>query len=246
VSTCPTILFFHGNASNIGFRLYNAKAMYEKLQANIGMVEYRGYGNSTGTPTEKGLMVDAQAVLDWVRTRTDINLHSLYVFGRSLGGAVALSLCYSNQEYLKGVILENTFLSIDEMVIVLAQRLLEQAHFKFKYVTVARRVLQLYLTSHWRSDMRASSIRVPVLFISGLADELIPPAHSALLFKLSSPNCPLTTLFTVEGGGHNDTHMQPPVSNYYNAFRAFLLNTQAFVATETSECELQRLNSGPS
>jgi fermentation-respiration switch protein FrsA (DUF1100 family) len=246
VSTCPTILFFHGNASNIGFRLHNAKAMYEKLQANIVMVEYRGYGDSTGNPSEKGLMLDAQASLDWVRARSDVDPHAIYVFGRSLGGAVALGLCYSNQDYLRGVILENTFLSIDEMVVVLASRMLEQANVKFKYMSFARLVLRLYLTSHWKTDARASSIRVPVMFISGLADELIPPAHSAQLFKLCSPNCPLTTLFTVEGGGHNDTHMQLPVSNYYGAFRAFLIAAQSFVPAGPSDCELQRLNTGSS
>jgi len=243
---CPTILFFHGNASNIGFRLYNAKAMYDKLQANVVLVEYRGYGISTGSPSEKGLMMDAQTVLDWARKRADVNQQSIYVFGRSLGGAVALGLCYYNQEHLKGVVVENTFLCIDEMVVVLAARMLDSANTKvLKYAKYIRRVLQLFLTNHWRTDTRVGSIHVPLMFISGLADELIPPSHSATLYQLSSPNCPLTTIFTVPGGGHNDTHMQPPISAYYNAFRSFLRNTQAFVPAipgVAPESELQRLN----
>ena len=50
----PTIIFFHGNAGNIGNRLYNAKFMYHRLQCNTLLVEYRGYGNSQGSPSEYG------------------------------------------------------------------------------------------------------------------------------------------------------------------------------------------------
>lgn len=56
------------------------------------MFDYRGYGRSTGTPSEAGLYVDAQAVYDFVRQRPDLNQEKIFFFGRSLGGAVALHL----------------------------------------------------------------------------------------------------------------------------------------------------------
>lgn len=59
----PTLIYFHGNAGNMGFRLQNAAHMYAKVGMNILMMDYRGYGKSTGSPTEKGLKLDAEAVL---------------------------------------------------------------------------------------------------------------------------------------------------------------------------------------
>eukprot|EP00484_Ammonia_sp_Unknown_P019921 CAMPEP_0197028592 /NCGR_PEP_ID=MMETSP1384-20130603/8243_1 /TAXON_ID=29189 /ORGANISM="Ammonia sp." /LENGTH=290 /DNA_ID=CAMNT_0042457613 /DNA_START=409 /DNA_END=1281 /DNA_ORIENTATION=- len=58
------------------------------------MVDYRGYGNSEGVPTEKGLAYDAESILAHLLQRNDINLRKVYLFGRSLGGAVAIDLAY--------------------------------------------------------------------------------------------------------------------------------------------------------
>lgn len=82
---CKTILFFHGNAGNIGHRLPNAKGLFKHLQANIFLVEYRGYGLSEGVPSESGLYKDAQAALNYLQGRQDIDQRQIVVFGRSLG-----------------------------------------------------------------------------------------------------------------------------------------------------------------
>lgn len=76
---------FHGNAGNIGYRLPNAYYMFRELHSNIVMVDYRGYGNSEGIPTERGLSYDAESVLAHLLERNDINLSKIYIFGRSLG-----------------------------------------------------------------------------------------------------------------------------------------------------------------
>jgi fermentation-respiration switch protein FrsA (DUF1100 family) len=82
------------------------------------MVEYRGYGLSTGAPDEQGLKIDAQTGLDYVRQRADMCDTKIIVYGQSLGGAVAINLVARNQK--KGVIacliLENTFLSIRKLI----------------------------------------------------------------------------------------------------------------------------------
>lgn len=82
---CCTILFFHGNAGNIGHRLSNAKGMYRHLKANILLLEYRGYGLSEGVPSESGFYKDAQAAFNYLCSRQDINKDRIIVFGRSLG-----------------------------------------------------------------------------------------------------------------------------------------------------------------
>ena len=83
----PTLIFFHGNAGNIGLRIPNALQMLQNLNANILMVEYRGYGNSDNVaPNESGLKLDAQAALDFISKHPKIDPSKIYLFGRSLGG----------------------------------------------------------------------------------------------------------------------------------------------------------------
>lgn len=107
----PTIVFFHGNAGNIGFRLPNLRALFHATKANVVVVDYRGYGASGGKPTEAGLVEDARSTVLYLRGRTDVlDPYQLVVFGRSLGGAVALTVARDHPEAIRGVILENTFL----------------------------------------------------------------------------------------------------------------------------------------
>lgn len=81
----PTVVFFHGNAGNIGHRLQNTVGIFQNLQCNVLMLEYRGYGLSQGTPSEAGLYMDARAALDFLASRPDVNHKEVVVFGRSLG-----------------------------------------------------------------------------------------------------------------------------------------------------------------
>lgn len=80
------------------------------------ILAYRGYGDSEGTPSETGLALDAEATLEYALGRDDIDKDRLFVFGRSLGGAVAIQLAMSKSNALRGLIVENTFTSIADMV----------------------------------------------------------------------------------------------------------------------------------
>ena len=113
-----TIMMFHGNAGNIGHRVPIARVLEENVGCNVLMLEYRGYGLSTGTPNEEGLMIDAQAGLDYIRHSDETKDNKIIIYGQSLGGAVAIQLVAKNQEAgdIVGLILENTFLSIRKMI----------------------------------------------------------------------------------------------------------------------------------
>ena len=113
-----TVLMFHGNAGNIGYRLPIAKVLQEDLGCNVLMLQYRGYGLSTGTPNEKGLMIDAQTGLDYVRQRAELRETRIVLYGQSLGGAVSIALAARNQASgnIAGLVLENTFLSIRKLI----------------------------------------------------------------------------------------------------------------------------------
>lgn len=113
-----TVLMFHGNAGNIGHRVPIAKAVQDTLQCNVFLLEYRGYGMSTGTPDEAGIKIDAQTGLDYLRQRPETSDTEIVVYGQSLGGAVAINLVATNEEQgdIAGLILENTFLSIRKLI----------------------------------------------------------------------------------------------------------------------------------
>jgi hypothetical protein len=83
----PTIVYWHGNAGNMGFRLKNAAEMYSQIGVNVLMAEYRGYGKSDGSPSEKGLNIDAESVLRYVKAHPKLTNSKIILFGRSLGGA---------------------------------------------------------------------------------------------------------------------------------------------------------------
>lgn len=117
----PTIVYFHGNAGNIGHCMSNASGIYNRLKCNILMVEYRGYGLSNGAPSEKGLFTDAKSAIDYLYTRNDLNHTRIVIFGRSLGGAVTIEIA-SDPVYSQKImcaIVENTFTSIPDMAIKL-------------------------------------------------------------------------------------------------------------------------------
>jgi len=109
---------FHGNAGNIGHRVPIAGVLQKHMGVNVFMLEYRGYGRSTGTPDEKGLNTDAQTALDYMRAHPDLKNTRFVVYGQSLGGAVSINLVASNQDQgdIKALILENTFLSIRKLI----------------------------------------------------------------------------------------------------------------------------------
>ena len=113
-----TVLMFHGNAGNIGHRLPIGRVLQQTLGCNVLMLEYRGYGLSTGTPDEAGLKIDAQTGLDYIRQRPSLKDSKIIIYGQSIGGAVAVSLVAANQKRgdISALVLENTFLSIRKLI----------------------------------------------------------------------------------------------------------------------------------
>eukprot|EP00794_Sanderia_malayensis_P012211 gene12211-13469_t len=191
LSTSPTIIYFHGNAGNIGHRLLNAHLIYMQTGCNVLLVEYRGYGKSEGTPSEQGLYLDAEAAMNYMLSRPDIDHSKIILYGRSLGGAVAIALA-THEDYADHVftlIVENTFTSIPDI-----------AKHLFYWI---KNLPQVCYRNQFLSIERAKSTSVPTLFLSGLADQLVPPSMMATLYHASSS--PMKRLEKFETGTHNDT-----------------------------------------
>lgn len=157
-----TVVMFHGNAGNIGHRLPVARMIINYVGCNVFMLEYRGYGLSTGEPDEKGIQIDAQTALDYLRNRAETRSHRLVIYGQSLGGAVSIRLVSRNQHsgHVVGLILENTFLSMRSLI---------------PSVIPPAKYLTLLCHQLWPSEALIGAItEVPILFLSGLQDEIVP------------------------------------------------------------------------
>ncbi|KAF2877810.1 BEM46 family protein-like protein [Massariosphaeria phaeospora] len=190
-----TMLMFHGNAGNIGYRLPIAKILVNELGCNVLMLQYRGYGLSSGAPNEKGLRIDAQTGLEYIRQRHELRGSRIVLYGQSIGGAVAIGLAAKNQKQgdIAGIILENTFTSI--------RKLIPTAFPPARYLTPLCHQL-------WPSEETLPQIRgIPILFLSGLKDEIIPPSHMARLFQVCRSEPKIWK--ELPKGSHNDTVAEP-------------------------------------
>ncbi|ETM01024.1 hypothetical protein L917_02332 [Phytophthora nicotianae] len=229
-TTRPTLIFFHGNAGSeliarillhsvktliltigllavdIGYRLPNAVQLFQKVGVNVLLVDYRGFGHSEGTPSEEGIKLDAEAVLDAMHARTDIDSSKLVAFGRSLGGAVSVYLAEKEPSRVAAVVLENTFLSISAMVDALMPFL--------SYVK------PLVLRMDWNNERAIQKIKQPILFIAGMQDELVPHSHMEKLRSLAASS-QRVVWFPVPGGTHNDSWLRGG-DKYYSELRQFL------------------------
>lgn len=201
----PTIIYFHGNAGNIGHRLPNALLMLVNLKVNLLLVDYRGYGKSEGEASEEGLYLDSEAVLDYVMSRPDLDKTKVFLFGRSLGGAVAIHLASENSHRISAIMVENTFLSIPHMASTLF------SFFPMRYLP-----LWCY-KNKFLSYRKISQCRMPSLFISGLSDQLIPPVMMKQLYELSPSRTKRLAIFP--DGTHNDTWQ---CQGYFTALEQFI------------------------
>lgn len=101
-----TVLFFHGNAGNISFRIDKA-GLLDNAGLSIFIIDYRGYGKSLGIPSEKGLYLDARAAYDYLVNKRNIRPDTIILYGESLGSAVAVDL--AAEKKVGGIIIEEGF-----------------------------------------------------------------------------------------------------------------------------------------
>ncbi|MDA3872952.1 MAG: alpha/beta hydrolase, partial [Kiritimatiellae bacterium] len=160
----------HGNAGNVSNRLWIAEDLQD-VPVNIFIFDYRGYGKSKGIASEKGTGLDVAAAWEYARNRCGgRETPPILIYGRSLGGAVALQA--ATVFPARGVILESTFTSI-----------LEIANRRFPWLFP-----RFTCRSTYRSDLRISRVRAPVLIAHSPDDQVIPfDMGEALYRKVPNP-----------------------------------------------------------
>jgi fermentation-respiration switch protein FrsA (DUF1100 family) len=177
-----TLLFFHGNAGNISHRLESI-LIFNRLGLNVAIVDYRGYGQSSGKPGEEGTYRDARASWDYLVHERGVQSEDIVIFGRSLGGAVGAWLASQPDVKPAGVIIESSFSSGVDMgkrlYPVLPVRLITRIDYPVRdYVT---------------------RIRAPVLVAHSRDDEIIPFSMGQTLFDLARE----PKIFLEMEGDHN-------------------------------------------
>ncbi|XP_011093780.1 protein bem46 isoform X1 [Sesamum indicum] len=232
----PTILFFQENAGNIAHRLEMVRIMLQRLQCNVFLLSYRGYGASEGLPSQHGITKDAQAALDHLVQRTDIDTSKIVVFGRSLGGAVGAVLTKNNPDKVAALILENTFTSILDMAGVLLPFL---KWFIGKSNTKGPRVLNFLVRSPWSTIDIISEIKQPILFLSGLQDEMVPPSHMEMLYAKAATHNRQCLFVDFPTGMHMDTWLAGG-DRYWRTIKEFIENSVPNKKDEDSSREVTK------
>jgi pimeloyl-ACP methyl ester carboxylesterase len=173
----PTILFFHGTSGNIGHRVGYAHTLSSLCQCNVMLINCRGYGLSGGHAHSKGIRQDSQAALDYLlnekRMSESVDPSKIFVLGQSMGGAIAIDLAMRNIGKIKGMIIDNTFTRINDLV---PEVLPSFSH------------LRDYITEDWDSlgaiEAKAGHPNFPhCLFLIGDSDELIDSKNGKALFR---------------------------------------------------------------
>ena len=192
------VIFFHGNAGNAADRLDRARILHDRIGLDVFLVDYRGYGRSAGSPSEKGLERDARAIYDAAKSR-GFPPESIVAFGESLGSAVAVGL--AAERPCGGLVLETPFLSVREMA---------RRHYPF--------VPGALIRTRFDSGAGIAGVRAPKLFLVAERDEIVPPEQGRRLFELAPPP---KTLYVIPGAGHNDTYATGG-EPYWQAIGSFL------------------------
>ncbi len=206
-SSPMVLLWFHGNATNIGQQLDELET-YSRLGTNILALDYRGYGKSEGSPDEAGVYRDAEAAYRYLVDQRRFTPASIIVYGHSLGGAVAVDLAARHE--CGGLIVESSFTNTGEM----ARRMF---HVPF---------IEHLPRSRFDSLAKIARVRAPILVIHGTRDQVIPFSMGQRLYEAAPEP---KSFLSVEGGEH-DSIFTRGGEKYWERLQAFVNRPPAFPA----------------
>jgi hypothetical protein len=199
----PLVVYYGGNAEEVSGNLWDMA----RLEAGACLfMNYRGYGDSEGKPSQQNLCRDALYILDTLSAREQIPLNHIVLVGRSLGSGVAVHVAAHRP--VRGVILITPFDSL---------------------LNVARRhypvlPVKLLLKHPFDSAALAPDINIPALILIGRQDTIIPSQHAIRLSEMWGG--PVESII-IDGVGHNDIQMAP---RYWKAINSFLSAGKAATA----------------
>lgn len=180
------IIYFHGNAGDLSGWQTIADD-FTTAGYTILIIDYRGYGKSTGSISEKGLYNDAEAAWQYAIEK-GFRPGNIIIYGRSIGTGIAVEL--ASRYTCKGLVLESPFTSLKHL-----------AQEKAPYLLPS-----LWLQYHFDNIGKINSVQSPILFVHGEQDTLIPASHTKKLYKKFTGT---KNLLLVKQGAHNDLSSFP-------------------------------------
>jgi fermentation-respiration switch protein FrsA (DUF1100 family) len=187
------ILYFHGNAGDLsGWKFVTED--FTALGYNVLIIDYRGYGKSSGAISEQGFYQDGDAAYNYLVETKQFTPGNILLYGRSIGTGVAVNV--ASRHIAKGLILESPYTSLGALAN-------EKLPFFFP---------SLYLQFQFDNLKKIAKVPYPVILLHGTDDELIPAAHSQRLLQAVPGK---KKLILIDGGAHNDL-------SDFNAFKEFL------------------------
>ena len=197
----PTVLYLHGNYRNRGYNLDHVARLHD-MGCNVLVIDYRGYGDSSAVgPTEQGVYADAEAAWQYLLETRGIPAGRAFIFGHSLGGAIAIDLAVRHPE-AAGLITEGTFTSMQAM----AER-------DYGFLPVG-----LLLNQRFDSIAKIPRLKMPLLLIHGAWDPRIPVAMADALYAAAPQP---KQLLKIAGGEHSNSGVVGKVE-YRAAVSAFI------------------------
>jgi len=188
-ATAGWILYLHGSGGNVGVAGYNeAWAKFRRLGLGVLAVDYRGFGESAGQPSEAGLYRDASAAYAYLTGPLAVPATRIVIYGYSLGSAVAIDL--ATRVPAAGLIVEGALLSVPARGAEL-----------YPFLPVA-----WMARNRFASVDKVARVTMPKLFIHAREDVEIPIAHGRKLFELAVP----PKYFQEVAGGHRTAHVVDP------------------------------------
>ncbi len=183
--TAPaTLLYLRGNDGNLGQEADRLRALH-RHGLPILAIDYRGYGRSSGPPpSESQLYEDAMAAWDHLVRTQGVDPGRIVIYGHSLGAAVATELALRRAPAC-GVVLEAAFTSMSEM-----------GHLEYPWIPV-----NWLLHERFDTLIKVGHLDLPIVFVHGTADNVVPPAMTERLYRAARGD---KQLVMVKGAGHEE------------------------------------------
>ena len=181
----PTMLYFYGNGWCMRWAADGDMEHFRRLGVNVLIPDYVGFGMSGGAPSESGCYETADACLDHLQQREDVDPALIVAVGRSLGGAVAIDLAARRK--VAGLVAFCTF-----------TRMVAMARKRFPLLPAS-----LLLKHRFESLDKIARVTCPILLGHGSRDQVVPAEMTTALAIAAAKGTRVTT-FTVEGADHND------------------------------------------
>jgi fermentation-respiration switch protein FrsA (DUF1100 family) len=202
-SGAKVLLYLHGNGGNLSDNAAQT-ARLNRLGLSVFIIDYRGYGRSSGKfPSETTVYEDAESAWKYLTEQKHFSPHDIIIYGHSLGGAVAIDLAAKHPE-AAGLITESSFTSIRAM------STLDKHYLVFP--------IFLILNQRFDSIDKVDRLKMPVLFIHGSADEVVPTWMGQALYQAA----PQPKRLLIVPGGHHMDSGEVGGKQYLDAVRDFI------------------------